>query len=80
MSDTAERIYQIFRGTELTLPAELSRSTTWDDIPMDSLDYAEIAMEIEDEFGIDMSEEDMVAVTNMGELTDFVEKKVAAGA
>lgn len=80
MSDVAARIHKIFYDTLNPKPAAITDGTTWGGLSMDSLDYAEIAMSIEDEFDIKMLADDMMTVTTMGELIALVEKKVATPA
>lgn len=47
-----------------------------DDFGADSLDLVELIMAIEDEFGIEISDEDFDGVKTVGDALDFLEKRV----
>lgn len=47
-----------------------------DDFNADSLDLVELIMSIEDEFGIEISDEDFDGVKTVGDALDFLEKRV----
>lgn len=47
-----------------------------DDFNADSLDLVELIMAIEDEFGIEISDEDFDGVKTVGDALDFLEKRV----
>jgi len=47
-----------------------------DDFSADSLDLVELIMAIEDEFGIEISDEDFDGVKTVGDALDFLEKRV----
>lgn len=54
--------------------SKVTRNTSFvDDLNADSLDLAELTMEFEDEFDIDIPEEGEPPVT-VGDVVDFVEK------
>lgn len=57
--DTFERIVQILRDKcELDESVEITMDTTFKDIDLDSLSVVEIALECEDEFGIQIDVEE----------------------
>lgn len=47
-----------------------------DDFNADSLDLVELIMAIEDEFGIEISDEDFEGVKTVGDALDFLEKRI----
>ncbi len=47
------------------------------DLQADSLDAVEIIMSIEDEFGIEISDEDAEKFTCIGDIVSYVEAKIA---
>lgn len=52
---------------------EFTKETSWQEINADSLDVVEIVMSIEDEFGIEISDEDVYRMENLGDLVAFIE-------
>ena len=54
-------------------PAEISDETRFkDDLDADSLDLYELVMELEDSYGITVSEEDASRIETVGDAVDFV--------
>lgn len=52
---------------------EFTKETSWQEINADSLDVVEIVMSIEDEFGIEISDDDIYRMENLGDLVAFIE-------
>ena len=48
-----------------------------DDLGADSLDTVELVMALEEEFGIEIPDEDAEKMTNVGEAVRYVEEKAA---
>lgn len=70
-----EKIVNII-GEQLGLDdvSEITRETSLiNDLEADSLDAVEIIMGIEDEFGIEISDEDAEKFKNIGDIVDYVE-------
>ncbi len=54
-------------------PARIGDGTRFrDDLDADSLDLYELVMELEDSYGIKMSEEDAAGIETVGQAVDFV--------
>ena len=45
-----------------------------DDLGADSLDVVELIMELEDEFGVVISDEDAVQLTTVGRIVEYLDK------
>jgi acyl carrier protein len=66
--------------TELEVPAERIRAETRfrEDLDADSLDLYELVMELEDRYGIRVSEEEAAEIETVGDAVDFVCARVPA--
>jgi acyl carrier protein len=49
-----------------------------DDLGADSLDTVELVMAFEEEFGVEIPDEDAEKLTTVGAAIDYLEKKIAA--
>ncbi|HMC07183.1 MAG TPA: acyl carrier protein [Solirubrobacterales bacterium] len=67
-------------STELEVPiGEISESTRFrDDLDADSLDLYELVMELEDTYGISVSEEEAAGIETVGQAVDFVAERLGA--
>jgi acyl carrier protein len=88
MSETAavtrDEIFAKVRAhlaAELELdPAEISDAVNFrEDLDADSLDLYELVMELEDTYGIRMSEEEAAGIETVGQAVDFVHERLGAG-
>ena len=52
-------------------------TTTFEDLEADSLDIVQILVALEDHFDIEIIDEELQEVTNMGEMIAYVERKIA---
>ncbi|OUM96396.1 MAG: acyl carrier protein [Thermobacillus sp. ZCTH02-B1] len=74
MSDVFERVKRIVVDrlgvdeSEVTLDASFK-----DDLGADSLDVVELVMELEDEFDMEISDEDAEKITTVGEVVNYIE-------
>ncbi len=72
MENTFERVVQILREKcELDESIEITMDTTFKDIDLDSLAVVEVALECEDEFGIQIDVEE--PPKTMGEFVDLID-------
>jgi acyl carrier protein len=51
---------------------EIDRMSTWDDLSIDSLSKVEAAMDLEDEFHIEINDEVLQIIDDIGELIDLI--------
>jgi acyl carrier protein len=65
-------------STELEVPvAEIAESTRFrDDLDADSLDLYELVMELEDTYGINVTEEEALSIETVGQAVDFVAERL----
>ena len=66
-------------ATELEVdPAEISEGTRFsEDLDADSLDLYELVMELEDSYGIRVSEEEAARIKTVGDAVDFVAERIS---
>ena len=77
MDSTFERVVEILRDKcELDETVEITMDTTFKDIDLDSLSVVEIALECEDEFGIQIDVEE--PPQTMGAFVELVESLLEA--
>ena len=74
MADTLERVKKMIvdrlgvEESKVTLEASFK-----DDLGADSLDVVELVMELEDEFDMEISDEDAEKITTVGEVVAYIE-------
>jgi len=57
--------------------SQFARATTFKDLEADSLDIVQILVALEDHFGIEIVDEEMENIQNMGDFIDYIDRKVA---
>ena len=69
-------------STELEVPpTQIAESTRFkEDLDADSLDLYELVMELEDTYGISVSEEEAAEIETVGDAVDFVAGRLGAAA
>lgn len=55
---------------------DFNESVTFAELGTDSLDMVEIIMELEDKFEIQIDDEELSKIKNLGELTELIEKLI----
>jgi acyl carrier protein len=60
--------------------SQFERTTTFKDLEADSLDIVQILVALEDHFDIEIVDEEMENITNMGDFIDYIDRKVAENA
>ena len=81
MSDVGQKVKSII-AEQLGVKAEEVTDTASfvDDLGADSLDTVELVMALEEEFGIEIPDEDAEKMTNVGEALRYIEDKVSKSA
>jgi acyl carrier protein len=76
MSDTAGKVRSIIAEQLGVKIEEVTDSASFvDDLGADSLDTVELVMALEEEFGIEIPDEDAEKMTNVGEAMRYVDQK-----
>jgi acyl carrier protein len=68
-------------SSELEVPLDgIGEPTRFrDDLDADSLDLYELVMELEDTYGVSISEEEAAKIETVGQAVDFVVRRLGAG-
>jgi acyl carrier protein len=81
MSDTLERFTEIAVQTLSVDAAKVVPEASFaDDLDADSLDLAELVMELETQFDITVEEEELADIKTVGQALDMVNAKLSASA
>lgn len=76
-SDIAKRARTVIAEQLMVDVDEVTDEASFvDDLGADSLDTVELIMEFEDEFGIEISDEDAEKISTVGEAVSYLEKLV----
>ena len=79
MSDISDKIKAIICDQLMVDPEEVNDESSFvEDLGADSLDTVELIMEFEDEFGIEISDEQAEQISTVGEAISYLEKLLAA--
>jgi acyl carrier protein len=74
-NETAKRIKTIISEQLMVEPEEVTDESSFvEDLGADSLDTVELIMEFEDEFGVEISDEDAEKLNTVGEATAYLEQ------
>ncbi len=77
MSDTFERVKKIIVDRlEVDEDKVTPEASFKDDLGADSLDVVELVMELEDEFDMEISDEDAEKITTVGDAVAYIESKM----
>jgi len=74
MSDVFDRVKRIVVERLGVEEAEVTSEANFkDDLGADSLDVVELVMELEDEFDLEISDEDAEKITTVGEVVNYIQ-------
>ena len=78
MSEAGQKVKSIIAEQLGVKIEEVTDSASFvDDLGADSLDTVELVMALEEEFGIEIPDEDAEKMTNVGEAVRYVEEKAS---
>lgn len=69
------KVTEILEQFEVS-PEDVSSDATFDALGLDSLDVVELSVKVEDEFNIDIDEDDLKDVATVGDAVSMVSKKL----
>ncbi|MCS7197837.1 MAG: acyl carrier protein [Candidatus Bipolaricaulota bacterium] len=79
MADIAEQVRRIIAEQLMVDIEEVTDDASFiEDLGADSLDTVEMIMEIEDEFGIEIPDEDAEKLQTVGQAIEYIKQKVEA--
>lgn len=79
MADIAEQVRRIIAEQLMVDIEEVTDNASFiEDLGADSLDTVEMIMEIEDEFGIEIPDEDAEKIQTVGKAIEYIKQKVEA--
>ena len=78
MSAVEEKVKEIVTRIVRKSEADYNAATSFKDLEADSLDIVQIMVAVEDEFGIEIQDEELQKVTDMKGFIDYIEQRVAA--
>ncbi|GGJ21621.1 MULTISPECIES: acyl carrier protein [Paenibacillus] len=74
MSDVLERVKRIVIDRLGADEADIKLESSFkDDLGADSLDVVELVMELEEEFDLEISDEDAEKITTVGEVVNYIQ-------
>jgi len=79
MKSTEEKLIEILDGMAIYNPVEVTvtKSTRFEaDLGMDSMDGVEMVMCIEDVFGLVIPDPDVIEVSTVGAMVDYIDKRL----
>jgi acyl carrier protein len=79
MSDIREKVKKVIVDQLSVNPEEITDDASFiEDLGADSLDIVELVMEFEEQFGIDIPDEEAEKITTVGQAIKYIEDKKAA--
>ncbi|MCQ9207670.1 MAG: acyl carrier protein [Omnitrophica bacterium] len=79
MSSIAEKVKTVIAEQLGVKPEEVTEQAKFvDDLGADSLDTVELVMALEEEYGVEIPDEDAEKLTTVGEAIKYIEEKLAS--
>ena len=75
--DVEETLRKIVAKITRNESVELTPTTTFKELGADSLDVVQVMVALEETYDIELVDEELKAITNMGGFIDYIKKKVA---
>ncbi len=75
MTQTQYKIYKLISETTNTDIKSIRANKTFDDLGCDSLDFLTVVLNCESEFKINMTNDELVKLKTVGDLTNLIESK-----
>jgi acyl carrier protein len=72
MSTTEQQVFDLIRKTKGV--ETVTRASTWEDLGFDSLDVAELLMELEGQFHVTIPDADAANLKTVGDAIDYMER------
>jgi acyl carrier protein len=80
MSDVREKVKQVIVDQLSVNPEEVTDDASFiEDLGADSLDIVELVMELEEQFGVDIPDEDAEKISTVGEAIKYIDVKLLEG-
>lgn len=80
MSDVREKVKQVIVDQLSVNPEEVTDDASFiEDLGADSLDIVELVMELEEQFGVDIPDEDAEKISTVGEAIKYIDVKLSEG-
>ena len=71
-----EKVIKLISGATSVDVSKINTETRFvDDLNLDSLDMVELMMKMEDEFGVEIPDDDAEGLKNVGDVVSYLEKK-----
>lgn len=76
MTDIAERVRNIVAERLNVNPEEITLETTFEDLGADSLDVMDLIMELEQEFDIEIPDEDAENIRTLEDTINYIQSRI----
>lgn len=74
--DVEDKVKAIVSEQLEVSPDSLTTETTFEEIDADSLDIVELVMALEEEFDLEISDQEIEDIQTLGDIINYIEKKV----